>query len=115
MRGLLLIPLLLCGCQIGKFVPPPYAAAVVSHTRFFGLDASIPTGSATIGVKFGWGSVVWEVIPCSTNAVFAAPISSTFKIGQELSPFNTTITEDDVSGWSGTPPAARYRLFPPAP
>lgn len=117
MKALYLLALVLCGgCQIEKFVPPPYAAAVIVHGRFFGLDASIPTGSGTtsVGVKLGWGSTTFTVIPVCTNQTFAPAISDTFKIGQALSPFNTTITEDVQTGWTGQPPVPRL-IFNPKP
>lgn len=109
MKRLLLIVPLLAGCQIQKFVPPPYAAAVVSHSRFFGVNAKIPlsSGGSVVEVQLGWGSAVWSVIPVCTNEVFAAPISDTFKIGQQLNPFDTTITEDLQTGWKGSPPVPR--------
>ena len=109
-----LIPLLplvwfLTGCQIERFNrPPAWASAVTQHSRFFGLDASIPIGGgAMVGVKLGWGSETWQIIPCSTNKVYAAPVSDTFRIGQAINPFDTQITEDVVAGWDGTPPAPR--------
>jgi hypothetical protein len=118
MRILLLLPLifLLSGCSIQKFNQPPmWASAITSHERFFGLDASIPVATGTrIGVKLGWGSVVWEVIPCSTNKVYSAPISDTFSLGQSINPFDTKINEDLQTGWEGTPPTPRYpKLFGP--
>ena len=101
--------LALCGCSIQKFNrPPAWSSAVTSHERFFGLDASIPIGGGErVGVKLGWGSVVWSVIPCSTNAVYAAPISDTFSLGQGLNPFDTKINEDLQTGWEGLPPVPR--------
>lgn len=116
MKWLLLIPLLLLtGCQIEKFNRPPlWASAVTAHSRFFGLDATIPTGGGTsIGVKLGWGSQTWSAIPCSTNRVYAATISDTFKIGQDLNPFSTTITENVQTGWEpGNVPVPMLKLPP---
>ena len=112
MKSLILLPLILflSGCAIQKFNQPPYwASSVQTHTRFFGLDASIPVASGTtVGVKLGWGSVTWSIIPCSTNKVYAAPISDTFSLGQALNPFDTKITEDLQTGWEGSPPIPRY-------
>ena len=111
LKRILLIPLLLCsGCAIQRFnAPPTWASVVTAHGRFFGLDASIPTGSGTsVGVKLGWGSTTWSVIPCATNKVYAATVSDTFTIGQTLNPFDTSIKEDTICGWDGpTPPMLR--------
>lgn len=105
---------LLCGCAIEKFnQPPTWASTVATHARFFGLNASIPMGSTSIvKVQLGWGSETWTVIPVSTNKVFIPSISDTFKLGQDLNPFQTTITEDLQSGYEGPPPPARFgQLF----
>lgn len=115
-KALLLIPLLLCGgCAIERFNPPPYGSAVMSHTRFFGLKANVPVGGGEVmGVTLGWGSGTWTVIPVSTNKVYAAQISDTFRLGQGINPFETTITEDINAGWEGQPPPARHnQLFVP--
>lgn len=111
MKAILLIPLLFCGCAIEKYnMPPQWASAVVHHSRFFGLSVAYQG----YGVKMGWGSEVDEVIPCSTNKIFAAPVSDTFKIGQSINPMNTTIIEDIQSGWEGQPPPPRFqKLFAP--
>ncbi len=103
--------LMLCGCSINRLIPPPYAAAIVEHNRFFGLSASY----SGYGVKLGWGSQVWSLIPISTNALYAAPISDTFKLGQGLNPFSTLILEDlQTFPPNGAPPAPRYQqLFSP--
>lgn len=66
-----------------------------------------------VGFELGWGSGVWSVIPVSTNKVFAATISDTFRLGQTASPLNTTITEDLVSGWEGQPPPPRLKFVVP--
>ena len=113
--SLSLLPLLLAGCQIQKFnQPPQWASAVTSHARFFGLDASIPVSSGvSVGVKIGWGSTTWSVVPCSTNRVYAATVSDTFSIGQELNPFSTSIKEDVQTGWEpDNTPVPRLQLFP---
>ncbi len=119
MKNLFLIPLLLLtGCQIGTFnKPPQWSSAITAHSRFFGLNASIPIGGGeSVGVKLGWGSQTWSVIPCSTNRVYAATISDTFKIGTELNPFATTITEDVQSGWEpNNVPAPRLNFNPKKP
>ena len=112
---LLILPLLAAGCQIERFnQPPQWASAVTAHSRFFGIDASIPIGGGvSIGAKVGWGSQTWSVIPCSTNRVYAATSSDTFKIGQDLNPFSTTITEDVQTGWDpGNVPVPRLNYFP---
>lgn len=115
MKILILLPLvfLLSGCAIQKFnQPPTWATSITTHTRFFGIDASIPvTSGATVGVKLGWGSVTWSAIPCATNKVYAAPISDTFSLGQGINPFNTQIKEDLQAGWEGIPPLPRYSNF----
>lgn len=107
--------LLLTGCAIEKFVKPPWSAAVINHERFYGLNASIPYGGeAVLKVQLGWGSHTWTVLPVNTNKVYVGTISDTFKIGQELSPFSTTITEDVQTGWEGSPPLPRHKeLFQP--
>jgi hypothetical protein len=113
MKFWLLILPLLCGCNIAKFNKPPvWASAVIHHSRFTGLNASY-NGT---GVKFGWGSDVWEIIPVSTNKVFTAQVSDTFKLTSGLNPWAVQITEDVVSGWEGNPPTPRYyKLFSPLP
>lgn len=107
--------LLLTGCAIEKFVKPPWSAVVINHERFYGLNASIPySGEAILKVQLGWGSHTWTVLPVNTNKVFVGQISDTFRLGQELSPFSTTITEDIQAGWEGAPPQPRYKnLFTP--
>jgi hypothetical protein len=114
MAALVLIVPLYAGCQIEKFNrPPAWASSVTSHNRFFGLKADIPIGGGSVvGVCLGWGSSTWTVIPVSTNKVYAAEVSDTFRIGQALNPFNTSITEDVISGWEGTPPPPRLNLLP---
>jgi hypothetical protein len=105
-----IIPLLLLtGCSIQKFnQPPTWASAVTHHSRFFGISAQYQG----YGVKLGWGSDTFTIVPVSTNKVYAAPIADSFKIGQSINPFNTTIVEDCVYGWEGQPPAPRYlKLF----
>lgn len=113
MKFLLPILLLCSGCAIERFnAPPQWASVVTTHGRFFGLDASVPTGSGTsIGVKLGWGSTTWSVIPVSTNKVYAATVSDTFTIGQSINPFATSIKEDAQYGWEGTPPTLRNPLM----
>lgn len=103
--------IMLCGCSINKLIPPPYAAAIVEHNRFFGISAAYQG----YGVKLGWGSQVWSLIPVNTNKLYSAPISDTFRLGQNINPFNTTITEDlQTFSPDGPPPAPRYmRLFSP--
>lgn len=116
MKRLWLIPFLCGGCAIGKFNQPPQWASVVStHTRFYGLNADIPAGGSSVfKIQLGWGSHTWVVIPVSTNEVFAATVSDTFSLGQEISPFSTSIREDIQTGWKGTPPTPRHRnLFGP--
>ena len=117
---LLVLPILFfgSGCSINKLIPPPYAGAIVDHERFFGLNAKIPyASSAVVEIQLGWGSHVWVLLPVSTNKVYAAPISDTFRVGADIDPssatsllkslFNTTITEDFVSGFPGEPPKPR--------
>lgn len=104
-----LLTLFLCGCQISKFNRPPMGTAISSHERFFGLKAKIPIGGGqSVGVEFGWGSSTWCEVPCHTNKMYAAPVSDTFSLGQGLNPFDTEIREDLQTGWSETPPVARY-------
>jgi hypothetical protein len=100
---------LLTGCQIERFNRPPmWASAVSHHFRVFGLDASIPVYSGVvIGVRLGVLSESDEITPCSTNKVYAAPVSDAFRIGQSINPLDTQIIEDVVSGWDGTPPTPR--------
>lgn len=106
----MLMPLVLCSCAIQKYNrPPEWASAVVHHSRFTGLDAAYQG----VGIRFGWGSDVWTVIPVSTNKIHSAPITSTFKLGQGISPFSTTIIEDFHSGWEGQPPPPRLKFVVP--
>jgi len=109
---LLTIPLV-AGCAIEKFnAPPAWGSAVLTHERFFGLNASIPyAGGSMVKVQLGWGSHTWTVIPCSTNKVYTAPISDTFSLGQELNPFGTSIKEDVQTGWEpNNPPVPRLKF-----
>jgi len=103
--------IMLCGCSINKLIPPPYAASIQQHSRFFGLTAAWQG----YGVKLGWGSEVWALIPVSTNKLWAAPVSDTFKLGQGLNPFSTLIIEDlQTFNPDGPPPAPRFQhLFHP--
>jgi len=110
------IVLLGSGCAIEKFNrPPEWASIITTHGRFFGLNATIPTGSAeTIGVKLGWGSTTWTVLPVATNVTYAPKVSDTFSVGQSLNPFDTTIREYLQTGWEGsTTPTPAMRLLEP--
>ena len=114
MKYATLILLLLAGCSIQRFnAPPGWASAVSSHTRFFGLRATIPTGGTeTLGVLLGWGSTTWSVIPVATNQVYAATVSDTFSLGQGLNPFDTTIRENLQTGWQPiNVPIPQLRIF----
>lgn len=113
-RGVGLIGMVcLSGCTIQKFnQPPQWASAVITHERFFGLNANIPSGGGSIfRVQLGWGSHTWTVIPVSTNRVYVAPVSDTFSLGQDLNPFNTSIKEDVQTGWEGSAPLPRLKFF----
>lgn len=104
--------LLSSGCAIEKFnKPPQWASVVAQHSRFFGISAAYQG----YGIKLGWGSETWSVVPVSTNRIYTASMSDTFSIGQSINPFNTSIKEDVVTGWEGSaPPPARFgRLFSP--
>lgn len=109
--------LLACsGCQIGKFnAPPVWASSITTHVRFFGLNASIPVGGGEVlGVKLGWGSSTWTVVPVSTNKVYSPNIADTYSLGQGLNPFDTQIREDLLIGFEGTggvAPTPRFQRF----
>jgi len=116
-KAWLLLPLLCSGCSIGKFNQPPvWASSITTHVRFFGLDATIPLGGGeSLGVKLGWGSSTWTVVPCATNRVYCPSLADTFSLGQGLNPFDTQIKEDLLMGYDGAsqPPARFQRLFDP--
>jgi hypothetical protein len=110
--------LVLAGCSIEKFnAPPAWASVVITHARFYGLDAEIPltSGQSVVKVKLGWGSETWTVLPASTNQVFVPKISDTFSVGQSLNPFDTTIKEYLQTSWEGQnlPPPAMQLFTPP--
>lgn len=116
MTKLFLIPLVfLTGCSISKFnQPPAWASAVTTHSRFFGVKADIPMGGSTVmGIHLGFGSIVWTVLPVSTNAVFIPKFSDTYSVGQTINPFDTRIREYLQTGWDGeaVPPPAN--MFAP--
>jgi hypothetical protein len=108
---ILIVVTLISGCSINKLIPPPYAAAIVEHERFFGLNAKIPyAGSALLEIQLGWGSAVWSLIPVATNKLFSAPISDTFKLGSEIGMSPTTTIIEDLQTFTpdGPPPTPRY-------
>jgi hypothetical protein len=105
MKFWLLILPLLCGCNVARFNKPPgWASVVATHSRFFGVSAAYEG----VGIKLGWGSTTWTVIPVSTNAVFIPKFSDTFSAGQTVNPFDTRVREYIQTGWTGdaTPPPA---------
>lgn len=111
---LLFIILSQCGCAISKINrPPEWASVISSHARFTGLDASIPMGSGTsVGIKFGFGSTVWVVLPASTNKVYIPQISETFSLAEGAQPWNVTIKEYLSTSWGdGPPPQPAMQLF----
>jgi len=114
--SLLFIPLLFCGCQIEKFNrPPTWGSTIITHERFFGLNASVPyAGNSIVKIQLGWGSHTWTVIPISTNKTYAPTISDTFSLGQSINPFSTAIKEDVQTGWeSDKVPLPRLRFIEP--
>lgn len=118
-RSFVILLLACSGCAIGKFnAPPVWASSITTHVRFFGLNASIPVGGGEVlGVKLGWGSSTWTVVPVSTNKVYSPNIADTFSLGQGLNPFDTVIKEDLLMGYqepNGAAPTPRFqRLFDP--
>ena len=111
---LLLVPLL-GGCTITRELTSG-RVAIVHHLRGTGAELKIPnqTGDSFLVFRFGWFSETTTVIPCSTNGpIYAAPLSDTFKLGQNVS-FSgdgTTITEDLQTFAPGaTPPTPRISL-----
>ena len=118
MKALLLLPLLaLAGCSIVKELERGNLA-VIHHTRAVGIEAQIPNqaGDTILKFRLGWFSDTTTLIPCGTNAIYAAPISDTFKLGNAISftSNSATIIEDVQTFAPGaTPPTPRSQIFAP--
>lgn len=106
-----LLLLLACGCSINKLAPPPYAGSIQFTERSTGLKASIPYAGGQLGLFFGWQSGCWFFTPVFTNRLYTAPMSSTFKLGESLNPFDVRIQEQVDTGWSETPPPLRMQFL----
>lgn len=102
--------LLLTGCApiIHELKSGPYPLAMTHHTRVVGLQLSYQG----YGIQFGFCSDTITFLPCSTNTINAPAFSDRFKVGQ--SGFDTTITEQIDSGFTGQPPPP-MQMFRPEP
>lgn len=66
--------------------------------RFFGIDVSEGANQVP-HVKLGFGSVVYMMIPTSTNQIIYAPkFIDTFSIDQSLNPFGFEVRENTGTG-----------------
>ena len=118
-----IVPLHLLGalaCFLCILVLPGCATALNSNKivsvkqRCFGLVVETASStSSTPNVKLGFCSTVWQMIPTSTNALFAPAYADTFDLTQSVNPFATGITENTGAGTVGigTNGVASY-LFP---
>ena len=83
--------------------------------RCFGVVVETTSTTANApNVKLGFCSTVWQMIPTSTNALFAPDYVDTFDLHQDINPFATGISENTGSGtvMIGTNGQASA-LFPP--
>ena len=108
--------ILTSGCTITKEITSG-RVAIVHHLRGTGAELKIPNqaGDSFLVFRFGWFSETTTVIPCSTNTLHAAPISDTFKMGQNVSftGDGIVITEDLQTFAPGSaPPTPRISLTP---
>jgi hypothetical protein len=69
-------------------------------TRCFGviIETSSMSANSVPTVKLGFISQVVQLIPTSTNVLYAPNYMDTFDLGQGMSPFSTTISEDTGTG-----------------
>ena len=115
MRLIALALVALTGCSLVKELKaPPFPVTVLHHTRAVGLEANIPnyTGDSILKVRFGFFSDSWELIPCSTNPIYAPTISDTFTLGGDVGlSLDTHIAEDIQTGWTGPAPSPRLKVF----
>ncbi len=70
----------------------------VIKTRFFGLAVSYNPANQLPEVKLGYGSMVYQILPTSTNQLYAPPYVDAFDLGQALNPFSTKIIENTAMG-----------------
>lgn len=91
---LTLIPLLFTGCVAA--IKSGYI--VSAKERFFGIV--VAQGANQVPeVKLGFGSVVYMMIPTSTNGpIFAPKFADTFTIDQGLNPFGFKVVENTGAG-----------------
>ena len=103
------VPLLMSGCAplVKELKKPPFPYTATHHSRVVGIKLSYQG----YGFQLGFCSETLTLIPCSTNALYAAPISDRFRVGQ--SGLDSTITEEINTGWKDQPPAPMIRLFSP--
>lgn len=83
--------------------------------RCFGITVETAnTANSTPSIKLGFCSTVWQVIPTSTNSIYAPSYVDTFNLDQGLNPFATGISENTGAGsvMIGTNGQASA-LFPP--
>ena len=97
--GLLLCGLLLSLGFVGCKTALDSSKIISVKQRCFGLIVeTVSTTSASPNVKLGFCSTVWQMIPTSTNAIFAPQYADTFDMQQSINPFATDITENTAAG-----------------
>lgn len=91
---LLLAVSLLCGCTTA--IKSGYI--ISAKERFFGI--MVAEGANQVPeVKMGFGSVVYMMIPTSTNGqVYVPKFADTFSIDQGLNPFGFEVRENTGAG-----------------
>ncbi len=94
---------------------------VVIKTRWLGVSVGENPATQMPEIKLGWGSVVYQMIPTSTNGpVYAPRYVDAFDLGQAINPFATKIIEntaigDTAVGENGAGGAILPKLHAPQP
>lgn len=90
--------LLMSGCSTAYYKSGNLIAV---KQRFVGLSLAQNPTTQMYQLYFGYGSTIYQMIPTSTNHIYAPNYLDTFDLGVGSSwttPFNTTISEDTGTG-----------------
>lgn len=94
--GLIGLMVLMCGCKTAL----QSDKIIVLKQRCFGVvvETSSTTANGTPTIKLGSISTVWQMVPTSTNTLYAPRYMDTYDLSQSVNPFDTSIRENSGFG-----------------